>query len=340
MISTTLERPPSMDCLVEEYGSREEWLEARRKSIGASDSAGIFGVGYADQSAVTIWDSKRNPPRDINDPAKLKRLKVGKLMEPALRSIFTEETGLECESPGEFTIFRSRELPWLSATCDALCLHDDFGRCPVELKNVSNFAAADWREGDEPPLKFAVQCQQQMAVTGSTHSFLLGLIGGNEPVVKVIGRNERFIAAMLARLEEFWGYVERGELPPIDSSIATAQILSKLWPEDSGMTVAMPGESIEWAAEKQVAERIIKEMKAVETAAENKIKAHLKEATFGDLPSLASSGFVLEKVKDGIGAIIAKINFDPLPARYSWKTQPRKAYSVAAGTTRPLKACK
>lgn len=301
----------SLDCLRDVYDSEPAWLEARRSLIGASDSAGIFGVGYADQSAVTVWDSKINPARQI-DPAKLRKFKVGKLMEPALRAIFADESGMPCESPGEFTIYRHADIPWLGATLDGVTEHDEYGPCPVELKNVSNFARDEW-DGDEPPLKFAVQCQHQMAVTGANHGFLLGLIGGNEPVIKTIERNDRFIDAMLKRLDEFWGYVERRELPPIDSSIATAQILAKLWPEDSGATVVLPAEAAEWDRELTEAKDAIKAAEARKLAAENQLKAAIGDATFGDL----------------IGG-----------GRYSWKTQTRAEHVVMESTFRVLRRCK
>lgn len=296
------------DCLVDEHLTEAEWLESRRSLVGASDTAGIFGVGYADQSAVTVWDSKVNGPRAF-DQAKVKRLNIGKLMEPALRAIFAQESGQTCVSPGQFTIFRHKELPWLGATLDALTGHDEYGPCPVELKNVSNFAREEW-EGDEPPLKYAVQVQHQLAVTGASHGFLLGLIGGNDPIIKTIERNERFIGAMLKRLEEFWGYVQRRELPPVDSSYATAQILAKLWPEDSGATVALPAEAAEWDRELTEAKDVIKCAEARKLAAENLLKAAIGDATWGDLPG---------------------------GGRYSWKTQTRAEHFVKESTFRVLR---
>jgi predicted phage-related endonuclease len=119
--------------------------------------------------------------------------------------------------------------------------HPEYGLCVCELKDVGFHNRKEW-ENDEPPLKFAIQCQHQLAATGLEHAFIQGLIG-RVPVIKHVPRNERFIDAMLGKLAEFWDYVERGELPPIDASAATGRILAKLWPEDSGATVVLPPES-------------------------------------------------------------------------------------------------
>lgn len=340
---STLTHGPSMtldwDCLVDQYPDRPSWLEARRSRIQASDTAGIFGVGYSDQSPITIYDSKVNAPRETADPSKLRRFKVGKLMEPALRAIFADESGMDCESAGEFTIYRHPDLPWLGATLDAVTVHDEFGACPVELKNVSNFAREEW-DGDEPPLKFNVQVQHQLAVTGASHGFLLGLIGGYEPIIRTIERNDRFIETMLAKLEEFWGYVQRREIPPIDASEATGRILAKLYPKDSGATVALPADAVRWAAEKTAAAAIRKEMEAVESAADNQLKGAIGEATFGDMP-FGSHGEIVAATRVKLLAAAEEASRSPvLPPRYSWKHQSRAAHSVKASEFRVLRGCK
>lgn len=298
---------PMLNCLVEEYTNRDDWLKARMRGVGASDTAAILGEGYEDQSAVTVWDSKKNPPREI-DPVKLKRFNVAKRLEPAMRGIFADETGWPCESPGEFTIYRNPDHRWLFATLDGLTEHPDYGPCVVELKDVGGHNRKEWKE-DEPPLKFSIQVQHQLAATGLEHGFIQGLIG-RVPVIKHVSRNQRFIDAMLGRLEQFWGYVERGELPPIDASVATGRILAKLWPEDSGATVVLPAESADWDSQLTEAKEAIKAAEARKLAAENLIKAAIGEASFGDLPG---------------------------GGRYSWKQQTRAEHFVKESTFRVLR---
>jgi predicted phage-related endonuclease len=118
---------------------------------------------------------------------------------------------------------------------------------------------------------------------------------------------------MLARLEEFWGYVQRKELPPVDASIATGQLLAKLWPQDNDTSILLPPESVEWDRELTEAKAQIKAADAVKVAAENKLKAALGENAIGDLPGGGS---------------------------YSWKTQERAGYTVEPTTLRVLRRCK
>jgi putative phage-type endonuclease len=261
--------------------SREEWLHCRRRSIGASESAALFGLGYSSQSPLTVWASKVHGEEDFQES---QRMKIGKLIEPALRLIFADQNGIDCESPGEFSIYRHPELPYMGATLDGLALHPEHGPVPVEMKNIDHFNRADWEEGNGP-LKYQIQVQHQLAVTGAQYAYLFGLIGGNTPITIPVPRNDRFInETLLPTLESFWGYVERQEMPPVDGSEATAKLLKKLWPRDNGVAVMLPGESVEWDRELAALKLTIKDADARKTLLENQIKAAIGEATFGEIP--------------------------------------------------------
>lgn len=285
MIATTQDGLDLFEkCMVETYLDRAGWLAARKSMIGASDSAGIFGVGYSDQCPASIYlDKRRADDADDADDAD-KRLKIGLIMEPALRSIFEMETGLHVHHTDGFTIFRHKEIRWLGATLDGWVKTREHGWCPVELKNVSNFNRSDWEDDQEGPLKFMVQVQHQLAVTGAQAGYLMGLIGGNEPKVIKLPRHEEFIQGMIARLGEFWNCVESGIVPPVDEAEATGRALSKLWPQDSGEAIDLPVDASEWDVELVELKTKMKADEARKTFLENKIKAALGTAAIGRLP--------------------------------------------------------
>lgn len=298
-------------CNVESHDSTPDWLAARRSMVGASESAALFGEGYANQSALTVWASKVHG--DDGDAFEPKRLKIGKLMEPALRAILAEEIGFDVESPGEFTIFRHAKLPWIGATLDAVVEHPEFGPIPAELKNVGQFMGKDWQDG-EAPLKFLVQASHQMLVTGASHCYLFGLIGGNEPQVRLLERNDRFIAtALMPKLQEFWAFVEAKAMPPVDGSEATGKLLARLWQSDDGSEILLPDELADAADRLAQAKADAKDADEREQAAKNQLMAALGEATFG-------------RFRDG--------------RAFSWKWQDRKAYEVKASRTRIFRSCK
>ena len=294
--------------ICETHETRGEWLEARRSGIGASESPGIFGVGYAQQSPVTIWSSKTGGPEVEFDAAALKRMNRGKKMEPIIADEFAAEVGFPIGDPGEFTIYRSAEHPWLFATLDRFCIHPEFGPIPVEIKNVNGRFRGDWAEDEEPPLKYVVQAMHQMAVTGTSHCYLVGLVGGDELVIRLLERNQRFIDTMVVKLREFWGFVERREMPPVDESEATRAMLGLIYPHDTGDEVSLPTDATEWDHELTDVKEKIKSLESRKTLLENQIRAAIGNASLGRLPFGEGYSWK-EQTRSGIDAAMLRERF-------------------------------
>lgn len=76
---------------VERYQSREEWLAARHKGIGASDAAAIVGMStYA--SAYSVWMEKTEPLRKDDDVDELAYW--GLRLEPVIADEFWRKVEL------------------------------------------------------------------------------------------------------------------------------------------------------------------------------------------------------------------------------------------------------
>lgn len=282
--SERLQEPQRWTAITEFYDTRSEWLEARKSGIGASEVASIFGVGYVNASPITVWAEKTGAAKQDIDSETLKRMARGTRLEPFIAMEFEEATGLATVDPGDFTIYRSDTYEWLFATLDRWCHHPEHGPIPVELKAVNGRFRADWDEEIEPPLKYMVQCQAQMMVTGTRHCYLVGLIGGDELVVRLLERNDAFCEAMVSKLAKFWVYVQKREMPPVDESEATKAMLGLIYPHDSGLEVSLPDDFIE--LDRNLLE-LKDQRKQVETkidGIENRIKAAIGEATRGVLP--------------------------------------------------------
>jgi predicted phage-related endonuclease len=243
----------------------------------------------------------------------------GKKLEPVIASEFTEETGLECFDPGDYTIYRSLDHHWLFATLDRWCVHPEHGPIPVELKAVHGRFRNDWDPQEEPPLKYMVQVQVQMAVTGAKACYLVGLIGGDEIVVRLIERNQRFIDAMMIKLGEFWQYVHDREMPPVDESEATAALLGMIYPKDDGSEVSLPVDFIELDRELLQLKEQRKTIETRITGIENLIKAELGTATRGVLP-VGSYSWKLQ-TRTGIDADLLRSEFPEVAERCSKVTE-------------------
>lgn len=289
------------DCTETAHVDRSHWLMARKAGIGASEAASIFGVGYKGSSPVSVWHDKVSNEIEQLDQSSTVLIRRGSRMEPVIAAEFEDESGLHVNDPGDFTIFRSVDpaLSFMFATVDRIVIDDDLGPVPGEIKNVSGRMWRDWEDDAELPLKHIVQCQHQMAVTGTDHCYLIGLVGGNELKFRLIERNQDFIDAMIPKLRDFWGYVTRNEMPPVDESEATSKLLNRIYPRDDLSIVELPSDADSWHNDLLTAKEKLKNAKAEKLAAENKIKAAIGDATYGQTPT-------------GV--------------RYSWKQQTRKEF--------------
>ena len=263
-----------VDC----HENREQWLDARRSMIGASDAMALLGQGYAGQSPGTVFLSKTGYETNNLDPAQQRRMSMGQFIEDFLRKLFLRETGVECLDTGDYTIFRSQEYEFLGATLDGLAQSDD-GWVPVELKNVGAHNASKWKSG-EPPKNFWIQVQHQLMVTGSHFGYLLGFIGGQDSVLYKIEADPMFHDLMLDQLHKFWQHVVDKRTPDnlhfdIDN-----------YPLDhSKPTVELPDEALVWDEELVTIKRAIKSLTEEKKRLENLIKERIRENAFGRLPN-------------------------------------------------------
>lgn len=288
---------------------RAEWLERRRISVGASEVSAILGLSTW-ESPFSLWAKKVHGVESDEQP---EWQEWGNRIEPLICDAYAEATGRQVIDHGRYAVRYSETCPHLSATLDREVVGRDAGDGPgcMDAKNVSAFKASDWEEG--APLIYQVQVQAQMEVTGYRWGSLACLLGGNTFRWCDVERNEDFIAVMRRKVAEFWHLVETRTPPPVDGSLSTAEVLKKLYPKDSGETVALSGEAAGWTDAYEKACEALKAAEERKQEAANKIRAAIGDATFGALPG---------------------------GGRWSLKTVERKAAVVAASSYRVLRRAK
>jgi hypothetical protein len=96
------------------------WLAERRESIGASEAGKILEINGQPLSefgdSYEVYCSKVHGyevPSNNN-------MTCGHLAEPGIAYLFGQETGRIVADPGETTITRSKEYPFISATLDRI----------------------------------------------------------------------------------------------------------------------------------------------------------------------------------------------------------------------------
>jgi putative phage-type endonuclease len=285
--SIILDRDPLLETLESanlfRFKTEEEWLEFRTGfRIGGSESAVLFNQGYSGSSTYKMWAEKLGMiPRENFE---LKFLRIGKLMEPLLRRLFLEETGFPCYEIGDNCIHQSKSHPFMVASLDGIVVTDD-GVGVVELKNIHYINRDEWKDGCGP-LKYQIQVQHQLMVTGLQFGYLFGLVGGQEPFAHRIDRNDAFIEkALLPACEAFIECLERRSAPQIDGSEATAKALKLLHPDDDGSEVMLDSRFVDFDARLEDLKEQEKSLNAERRVIENELKGAIGSATFGVCPN-------------------------------------------------------
>jgi putative phage-type endonuclease len=259
---------------------RSQWLERRKATVGASEVAAILGLSPW-KSPYALWCEKTGAVDSGGDETPWQRW--GNILEPAICDEYSAQTGRKVVDHGRYAVRYSETCPRLSATLDREVLaYDERGPGCMDAKSAHFVKAKDWEDG--APLLYQVQLQAQMEVTGYKWGSLAVLIGGSDFRWCDVERNEAFIEMMRRKVAEFWHMVETRTPPPVDGSASTAEVLKRLYPLDSGDTVALDGEAGTWTDEYERACADLKDAEKRKTDAQNKLRAAIGSNTFGILP--------------------------------------------------------
>ena len=110
--------------------SHEQWLEARRKSIGGSDAASILGLNQYN-SAYALWCEKTGKitPEDISDK---EAVRLGNDLEQYAAERFMDATGKKVRR--ENNIIYNDDYPFAHANPDRMVIGEKAG---LECKTTS-----------------------------------------------------------------------------------------------------------------------------------------------------------------------------------------------------------
>lgn len=287
---------------------RDDWLDYRRRYIGSSDAAVLWGCGYSSQSLYSLWCEKRHGLQWEPTKSEAIRLRRGQAMEPVIRELAAEELGVELSTDPPHSL---RTLGILAASLDSHFsdeTHDGSPTIPVECKDVGRHNAHEWADGGYP-LKYEPQLRHQMAVVEAPYGYLVGLCD-DELVIRRIERDLTIEAEHKRRCEEFWDRVQSGNHPPIDGSDATTGALRSLYRRERTPAKDGPAEIDEWTREIERLSEEIKEREKERESLRNRLRSEI-----GDAEGIVS----------------------PSGVEWRWTTVERKEHTVAASSSRQLK---
>ncbi len=212
--------------LAEEVANnRVKWLNVRKKGIGGTDISAIFGMNKF-KSPMRLWQEKAGLIVD-DFQEDTWRMYFGRKMEPIIADWFTEFTHKKVRRTG---IWCDSNCDYYLATPDRLVVGEDAG---LEIKTADVHVAKDWADGGWPE-QYWMQCQWYMGVMDVSTWYLVALIGGNDPVLRAIQRDEAAIKNMRRTADVFWECVQNQHFDErfLDGSDSTKQALTQMYNKD------------------------------------------------------------------------------------------------------------
>jgi predicted phage-related endonuclease len=286
------------------------WHELRAKCVGASEVAALFGCGY--QSHFQLWHEKKGDLAHA-DYSDNERVVLGRCLEQGIARAAGELYGYILAEAGSH--YTDDECPGLGCTPDYFLVREG-GSFPAEVKNASWGSFKDnWiihEDGFvEPPLRFSLQVQTQLACTGAAAGLLIALISGDRIVRCEIPRHDEAIAEIRSRVRAFWDSIENNEEPPAEMP-ADMDAAKKVWHAGDGSVDLRGDPDIEgWLEQLAELRDVRKRVEADADVIEAKVMAYCVQNQYA---AIAANG----------GRISCKQR-EAKPARQvSFKAQPSK----------------
>tara|TARA_R110000765_G_scaffold350992_1_gene440975 strand:+ start:1045 stop:1971 length:927 start_codon:yes stop_codon:yes gene_type:complete len=183
----------------------KEWLidRAENPSIGASQSGAVLGLSKW-ATPYDVWHELVHGFQAKEDNL---TFRLGRELEPIIRALFMEETGLKVVNDNKIRI--SNHYPYITTNVDGMVVGE---KVPIEYKTT----AMEW-DGEIPDQYFA-QLQHQMYVTNTKYCYfaILSLGFKKELIIQRYERDDIFIDNMVKELVNFWeNYVVKKTPPPL-----------------------------------------------------------------------------------------------------------------------------
>lgn len=195
--------------------TEQEWLAYRRRGIGGSDVAAIFGISPF-RTARDLYDDKLNIASAADDAGNWVALEMGHLLEPLVAQIFTKKTGLEVFQIKK--MFQHPQYPFMLADVDYFVRLPNGKIALLEIKTTNYNAKDHWWKDDEEcvPVYYETQGRHYMTVMDIDEIFYCCLYGNNEDevIIRHLYRDREYEQEMIYLEREFWHDHILTRIPP------------------------------------------------------------------------------------------------------------------------------
>jgi putative phage-type endonuclease len=252
-------------------------MATRQFSIGASEAWACLGMSkYKDDTRTDKWLEKIGEVDPREDEDENEAAEIGLALEDGVALLYERRTGRRVEKVARTLVHPKHSF--LTCNLDRRVVGEPR---LVELKTAGftshGYIDPDWgQEGTaEVPLAYLVQAQMQMEIDDKPVCDIPALLAGRGFKIYTVERNQELLDnVLIPGLVEFWGYVQRGEPPPM----TTRAEAMKRYPVSTAVEVEATADVAHAIAELRDIKARIKADEAEEKAAENIIAAYMGEA--------------------------------------------------------------
>lgn len=278
------------------FGSREEWLEARRLGVGGSDVAAILGVSRW-RTPLTVWASKVGVDEEPEDAPSYSQRR-GNHMEAFIAGEIEQEIdGLRVSKlfgSAEPVMAIHPDNPLMRYSPDALLVERDGGVVLGEWKSNLRARSGEWQ--DDIPEDVRCQVQHGMYVLDLPHCYVAVDLG-HEMRWKREERDHEYASVVVPALVRWWEkYVVGRETPPPTARDQDRSVLDAMYPApDSEKEVGLDVELLDAARRFDEIGLTLASLEAERKAIQNRVIAALGDAERGVL--VDGSGWRRTKVR-------------------------------------------
>lgn len=210
------------------FQTEDEWLEARKQDVTATDVAAMLGLSKF-KSRFALWHEKKTGIV-ANEFVENDRTKWGKRLQNTIAQGICEDQGWQGEDLGLFYI-RDDELN-LGCSLDVLADCPVRGKGLMEVKNVGNDAfSASWSE-TEAPAYYETQLMHELHMANKAGiplqwGVIAALVGGNKPMLYFRDYDPEIGAMIEAESVLFWASIRNGDEPKPDY-LVDGKLLQKI----------------------------------------------------------------------------------------------------------------
>ena len=270
------------------------WIKERATYIGGTDISAIIGVNpYSSPWEVYCRKLGLLPQEPMNQA-----MKRGVKFEAPLCGWFAEETGLKLQ-PAPQIVCRHPKYDFIGGNPDRLVGTD----AVLEVKTVGVNAAREWGPAPDGPIPqhYLVQLHWYLGLTNRPIGYFAAYIEGREGIqIYRIDHDPELFEFLIAAAVRFWtNHIVPQVAPEVDGSDSCSEILSKIYPADTGEVIDGDDDVAMMAARLQDIKAQSSKLYKQQIEIENYIKSAMGEASVMNVEGY-SKPFTWKKAKDSV----------------------------------------